>query len=88
MNQRTSGSPTSNQRQEDIISVYRRLDCIQIQQVGNIWDNHFGEQTVELRNIDCTIKGDRTENLLYRIEDLIIPQHLKKFVIICGTNNL
>ena len=38
---------------------------------GNIWDNHFGKQTVELRNIDCRIKGDRTENLLYRIENLI-----------------
>ena len=43
----------------------------------NIWDNHFGKQTV-----NCGIKGDRTENLIYKIEDLVIPQHVKKFVII------
>ena len=50
---------------------------------GNISGNHFVKRTV-----NCGIKGDRTENLIHRIEDLLIPQHVKKDVIICGTNNL
>ena len=50
---------------------------------GNIWDNHFGNQI-----INCGTKRDRTENLIYIVEDLIIPQHEKKIVIICGKSNL
>ena len=50
---------------------------------GNIWDNHLRKQAV-----NWGTKGDRTENLICRIGNLIIPQHIKKVVIICGTNKL
>ena len=50
---------------------------------GNIWDNQFGKQTV-----NCGIKRDRTKNLIQRIEDPVIPQHVRKVVTICRTNNL
>ena len=50
---------------------------------GNIWDNQFGKETV-----NCGIKRDRTKNLIQRIEDPVIPQHVRKVVTICRTNNL
>ena len=50
---------------------------------GNIWDNQFGKQTV-----NCGIKGDRTKNLIQKIEEPVIPKHVRRVVIICRTNNL
>ena len=39
----------------------------------NIWDNHFGKQT-----INCRIRGDRTKKLICEIENLINPKARKK----------
>ena len=32
------------------------------------------------------IKGDKTENLIHRIGELVIPQHVRKVIVICGIN--
>ena len=49
----------------------------------NVCDENFCRDTV-----NCEIGGDKTQNVLWRSNNIPLPQSLKYVVINCGTNNL
>ena len=49
----------------------------------HVWNNCFGKET-----LNCGIRGDEIENMLYRINQSSIPHLTNTVVLICGTNNL
>ena len=49
----------------------------------NIWYKFFDENT-----INCGVHGDKVQNVLWRVENIPLPQSLEYIVISCGTNNL
>ena len=49
----------------------------------NIWYKFFNENT-----INCGVGGDKVQNVLWRAENIPLPQSLEYVVISCGTNNL
>ena len=46
-------------------------------------NNYFGKEA-----LNCGIRGDKIENMLFRIIQSSIPRHTNTVVIICRTNNL
>ena len=50
---------------------------------SNVWKNIFGNEFINLG-----IRGDRVENVLWRVRDIAFPPRLKNVVILCGTNNI
>ena len=50
---------------------------------SNVSKNLFGN---EFSNLD--IRGDRVENVLWRVRDIAFPSRLKNVLIMCGTNNI
>ena len=38
--------------------------------------------------INLEIRGDRVENVLWRINDIVLPKSIRSVVIHCGTNNI
>ena len=49
----------------------------------NVWDENFCRDTV-----NCGIGGNKTQNVLWRSNNIPLPQSLKCVVINCGMNNL
>ena len=49
----------------------------------NIWYKFFYEN-----RINCGVGDDKVQNVLWRAENIPLPQSLKYVVISCGTNNL
>ena len=49
---------------------------------ANVWDKYFREW------MNSGIGGDRSENLLYRVEGGNIPRNCKTIVLIIGSNNI
>ena len=49
----------------------------------NVWDENLYRDIV-----NCGIGGDKTQNVLWRSNNIRLPQSLKYVVINCGTNNL
>ena len=49
----------------------------------NVWDKYFNKDT-----INCRIGGDKTQKVMWRSNNIPLPQSLKYVVINCGTNNL
>ena len=47
------------------------------------WNSFFGKDT-----LNCGIRGDKVENLLWRAEKLECPPAIRQIVIHCGTNNI
>ena len=50
---------------------------------SNVWKNLFGNEFINLG-----IRGDRVENVLWRVRDIAFPPRWKIVVILCGTNNI
>ena len=48
----------------------------------NVWETFFKE------SLNLGIGGDRTQHILWRVERLPVPSHLKYVIIHCGTNNI
>ena len=48
-----------------------------------VWNSFFGKDT-----LNCGIRGDKVENLLWRAEKLECPPAIRQIVIHCGTNNI
>ena len=48
-----------------------------------VWNLFFGKDT-----LNCDIRGDKVENLLWRAEKLEFPPANRQVVIHCGTNNI
>ena len=49
---------------------------------SNVWKTFFKE------SLNLGIGGDRTQHILWRVEPLPLPSHLKYIIIHCGTNNI
>ena len=48
-----------------------------------VWNSFFGKDT-----LNCGIRGDKSKNLLWRVENQEFPPAIRKTVILCGTNNI
>ena len=49
---------------------------------GNVWETFFKE------SLNLGIGGDRTQQILWRVERLPVPSHLKYLIIHYGTKNI
>ena len=49
----------------------------------NVWDENFNRYTV-----NCGISGDKSQNVPWRSNNILLPKSLKYVVINYGTNNL
>ena len=49
---------------------------------SNVWETSFKEL------LNLGIGGDCTQHILWRVEHLPVPSHLKYVIIHCGTNNI
>ena len=54
-----------------------------LKRYSNVWENLFGNEFIYLG-----IRGDRVENILWRLRDIAFPPRLKNLAILCGTNNI
>ena len=50
----------------------------------NVWNKYFGFS----KTVKCGISGDKTQHVLWRAENLVIPSSVKFIIVHCGTNNL
>ena len=70
--------------------IYNNFDTIIIgdsiaaglSRYSNVWEIFFKE------SLNLGIGVDRTQHLLWRVERLPVPSHLKYVIIYCGTNNI
>ena len=49
-----------------------------------MWNKYFKFP----KTVNCGISGDKTQHVLWRAENLVIPSSVKFIVIHCGTNNI
>ena len=49
-----------------------------------VWRNVF----LRYKTINLGIGGDRVENVLWRINDIVLPKSVRSVVMSCGTNNI
>ena len=49
----------------------------------HVWNSYFAKEA-----LNWGIRGDKVENILYRISQSVIPHHTNKVVIISGTSNI
>ena len=49
---------------------------------SNVWETFFNE------SLNLGIGSDCTQHILWRVERLPLPSHLKYIIIHCGTNNI
>ena len=50
----------------------------------NIWNKYFKKHNA----INCGIGGDRTQNVLWRAKEMVLPLSIRYVVLQFGTNNL
>ena len=50
---------------------------------AKVWNSFFGKDT-----LNCGMRGEKVENLLWRAENLEFPPAVRQIVILCGTNNI
>ena len=43
---------------------------------------------MQYKTVNLVIGGDRIENVLFRINDIVLPKSIRSVVIHCGTNNI
>ena len=49
-----------------------------------VWRNFI----LQYKTVNLGIGGDRIENVLWRINDIVFPKSIRSIVIRCGTNNI
>ena len=49
-----------------------------------VWRNFI----LQYKTVNLGIGGDRIENVLWRINDIVLPKSIRSVVIHCGTNNI
>ena len=50
----------------------------------NVWNKYLGFS----KTVNCGIFGDKTQHVLRRAQNLVIPSSVKFIIVHCGTNNL
>ena len=55
-----------------------------LERYNDVWQKHF----VPLKTINLGIPGDKTQHILWRMEDIELPSSIEFFFIHCGTNNI
>ena len=61
---------------DSIVAVLRRYP--------KVWGNFI----LQYKPVNLDICGDRTENVLWRIKDIVLQKSIRSVVIHCGTNNI
>ena len=51
---------------------------------AKVWNTYFSP----LKTLNFGVRGDRTQNVMWRAENLVLPLTVRFAVIHCGTNNL
>ena len=51
---------------------------------GGVWQKHFGH----LNALNLGIGGDKTQHVLWRVQNYVLTPNIKYAIIHCGTNNL
>ena len=64
----------------DTISIGDSI-AVGISRYSNVWETFFKEL------LNLSIDADCTQHILWRVERLPVPSHLKYVIINCGTNN-
>ena len=64
-----------------------RFNCSLYQTLFNDMENIFSRYKT-IKTVDLGIEQDRTENILWRVNDRVLPKSVKSVVIHCGTNNI
>ena len=54
-----------------------------VSRYAKVWNSFFGKNT-----LNCGIREDKVENLLWQAEKLEFPLAIRQIVIHCGTNNI
>ena len=54
----------------------------------NIYQSVWAKYLEPLKTLNCGIRGDRGQNVLWQAHNLPVISSLKNVVILCGTNNL
>ena len=49
-----------------------------------VWRNFI----LQYKTVNLRIEGDHIENVLWRINDIVLPKSIRSVVIHCGTNNI
>ena len=50
----------------------------------SVWDTHLSPYNT----VNCGIGGDRTQNVLWRVDNMYLPASVSVGVIHCGVNNM
>ena len=50
--------------------------------------NSMDKFILQYKTVNLGIGGDQTENVLWRINDIVLPKSIRSVVIHCGTNNI
>ena len=67
-----------------ILALYGASITQGLRREKKVWNTYFGS----LGTINLGVGGDRTQHVLQRLEDVILPATVECIVIHCGTNNL
>ena len=64
--------------------TYNHFDSIAagLSRYSNVWETFFKE------SLNLGIGGDRTQHIIWRVECLSLPNHVKYAIINCGANNI
>ena len=86
-----SGWIETHYHQKELLGkYYASVVVIALQQYGlrrspTVWRRNF---ILRYKNINLGFGGDQIENVLLRINNIVLPKSIRYFVIHCGTNNI
>ena len=59
-------------------------NVVSLRRYPTVWRNFI----LQYKTVNLGIGGDRIENVLWRINDIVLPKSIRSVVIHCGTNNI
>ena len=59
-------------------------NVVSLRRYPTVWRNFI----LQYKTVNLGIGGDRIENVLWRIKDIVLPKSIRSVVMHCGTNNI
>ena len=59
-------------------------NVVSLRRYPTVWRNFI----LQYKTVNLGIGGDRIENVLWRMNDIVLPKSVRSVVIHCGTNNI